>query len=127
MTDHAEKIRAGLARLEGGENWVKGALFARKPVHNGCGPIVGYCMIGSVVVEDHMNLECVNDAVPTLKIIADVIVEQYPEVIPKLSGLIDYSRNPPMVISAFNDSRNRPFADVERVMEKAAIKAEEMV
>lgn len=93
--------------------WIKDFMFNGR----------GLCMHGAVlhVACTVLHDTCTNDIEP-VKIIAEVIIEQYPDHYREGRHSLDCARH---VVWEFNDEIAKDYAEVRAVMEKAALKEEE--
>lgn len=103
MTNPIEQAKV---RLAGGSKWLKGDIGD----YYGTGDV---CVMGAIPM--HGDLLC--GALAADEILKDVVLEQYPD------RMTEGSKHP---VAKFNDHPDTVWSDVERVLEKASVKWDEV-
>ena len=88
-----------------------------------------HCLLGAMYGIDATNNGVdewdVDFAAPEVRVLAEVIAEQYPERM--CYGFCDVEDDASLIVVSFNDHRDTSFADVDRVLDKAVVKSQELI
>ena len=103
------RLETARATLTGPGKWTKDQFHTPKGVR--------HCLIGAMFGQ-LAGTGYDTDATPEVSILVEVITDQYPER--------TWGRNTGAIIM-FNDHRDTKFADVDRVLDKAVVKSQELI